>query len=59
MPPKALRALTAKVRVMERKAIDDAFPPMASDRRYRREALHLAEEFSPSDGETIELGEKS
>jgi hypothetical protein len=44
---------------MERKAIDDAFPPMASDRRYRREALHLAEEFSPSDGETIELGEKS
>jgi hypothetical protein len=42
-----------------RKAIDDAFRAMASDKRYQREALRLAEEFSPSDGETIELGEKS
>ncbi len=43
---------------MERKAIDDAFRPMASDKRYQREALRLAEQFSASDAETIELGEK-
>jgi hypothetical protein len=53
-----VKALTACVRAMERKAIDDAFRPMASDKRYQREALRLAEQFSASDAETIELGEK-
>jgi hypothetical protein len=58
MPPRALRALTAHVRAMERKAIDDAFRPMASDKRYQREALRLAEQFSASDAETLELSER-
>jgi hypothetical protein len=43
---------------MERKAIDGAFRPMASDKRYQREALRLAEQFSASDAEAIELGER-
>jgi hypothetical protein len=43
---------------MERKAIDDAFRPMASDKRYQREALRLAEQFSASDAETLELSER-
>jgi hypothetical protein len=50
--------LTANVRATERKAIDDAFRPMASDKRYQREALRLAEQFGASDAEVIELAEK-
>jgi hypothetical protein len=53
-----VNALGAYVRAMERKVIDDAFRPMATDKRYQREALRLAEQFSVSDAETIELGER-
>jgi hypothetical protein len=53
-----VNALTAYIRAMERRAIDDAFRPMATDRQYQREARALAEQFSASDAETIELGER-
>jgi hypothetical protein len=53
-----VNALAAYVRAMERKAIDDAFLPMATDKQYQREALRLAEQFSVSDAETIEIGER-
>ena len=53
-----VNALTAYIRAMERKVIDDAFRPMATDKLYRREALRLSEQFSASDAETIELGER-
>ena len=53
-----VNALAAYVRAMERKAIDDAFRPMAGDKRYQGEALRLAEQFSVSDAETIEIGER-
>jgi hypothetical protein len=42
----------------ERKAIDDAFRPMASVKRYQSEALELADQFSASDAETLELSER-
>jgi hypothetical protein len=38
-----VNALSAYLRALERKAIDDAFRPMASDKRYQREALELAD----------------
>jgi hypothetical protein len=53
-----VNALTAYIRAMERKALDDAFRPMATDKGYQREALRLAKQFSASDAETIELGER-
>ena len=53
-----VNALTAYVRAMERRAIDDAFRPMATDKQYQHEALRLAEQFSASDAETIEIGER-
>lgn len=53
-----VNALTAYVRAMERKAIDDAFRPMTADKHYQREALRVAEQFSASDAETIEIGER-
>jgi hypothetical protein len=49
-----VHALAAYVRVMDRKAIDDAFRPMASDKRYQREALRFTQLFSATDAETIE-----
>ncbi len=53
-----VKALTAYVKAMERRAIDDAFRPMASDKRYQREALRIAKQFSASDSETIEIAER-
>jgi len=53
-----VNALTAYVRALERKTIDDAFRPMATDRQYQREARGLAEQFFASDAETIEIGER-
>jgi len=53
-----VNALTAYIRALERRAIDDAFRPMATDRQYQREARALAEQFSATDAETIELGER-
>jgi hypothetical protein len=53
-----VKALTAYLKALERKAIDEAFQPMANDRAYRRAAVKLAEEFSGSDAETLRLGEQ-
>jgi hypothetical protein len=53
-----VNALSAYMRALERKAIDEAFLPMAADKRYQREAVRLAEQFSASDAEAIELGER-
>jgi hypothetical protein len=43
---------------LERRAIDDAFRPMATDSQYQREARDVAEQFSSSDAQTIEIGER-
>jgi hypothetical protein len=53
-----VRALAAYVRAMERKTIDDAFLPMREDADYHRETLKIAEEFSGSDAETLQLAER-
>ncbi len=53
-----VNALTAYVRALERKTIDDSFRPMATDKQYLREARGLAEQFAASDAETIEIGER-
>jgi hypothetical protein len=53
-----VNALSAYVRAMERKAIDDAFAGMATDKQYQREALRIAEEFAASDAEALELTER-
>src|SRR5258708_18845451 len=53
-----VKALAAYVKAMERKAIDEAFRPMATDKRYHSEALRIAKQFSASDSETIETGER-
>jgi hypothetical protein len=51
-------ALSAYVRALERKAIDEAFAPMAHDKEYQRETLRIMREFAASDAETIALSER-
>ena len=51
-------ALSAYVRALERKAIDDAFRGMASDKQYQRETLRILKEFAASDAETLALSER-
>jgi hypothetical protein len=51
-------ALTAYLRAVERKAIDEAFAAMANDEPYRREALKIAEQFAAADAEALELTER-
>jgi Arc/MetJ-type ribon-helix-helix transcriptional regulator len=53
-----VRALTAYLRALERKAIDQAFEPMAADTAYRKEALKIAAQFSASDAESLRLTER-
>jgi hypothetical protein len=53
-----VNALTAYVRAVERKDIDDSFRGMADDKQYQREALLIADEFATSDAESIELSER-
>jgi Arc/MetJ-type ribon-helix-helix transcriptional regulator len=53
-----VKALTAYLRALERRAIDEAFQPMANDRAYQREAEKLAGEFSASDAESLRLSEQ-
>ena len=53
-----VRALTAYLRALERKAIDEAFEPMAADTAYRKEALKIAGQFSGSDAESLRLTER-
>src|ERR1700687_3131295 len=49
-----VNALTAYVSAMERRAMDDAFRPMAKDKQYEREALRLAEKLSAREAETLD-----
>ena len=53
-----VNALSAYVRAVERKTIDDAFLGMADDKQYQREALTIAEQFAASDAEALELSER-
>ena len=53
-----VNALAAYLRAAERKAIDDAFKPMAQDAAYRKESIKIAHEFAANDGETIVLSER-
>ena len=53
-----VRALTAYLKALERRAIDAAFRPMAKDAGYRREAERIAREFSTSDTESLRLAEQ-
>lgn len=53
-----VRALAAYAKAMERKAIDEAFRPMAKDTQYKREATRIAEQFAASDAESLDLGER-
>ena len=53
-----LEAVSAYLRALERKAIDDAFRGMAGDKAYQREALRIAQQFAQSDAEAIELSER-
>ena len=40
-----VKAVTAYVKAVERKEIDDSFSGMAHDKGYQREALRIVEEF--------------
>ena len=53
-----VRALTAYLKALERRAIDATFQPMAKDASYRQDALKLTEEFSVSDAESLRLSEQ-
>jgi hypothetical protein len=50
-----IAALTAYIKAMHRKIIDDAFCRMAEDADYQKEMLLISEEFAESDAETIHL----
>ena len=51
-------ALAAYVRSLERRAIDEAFAPMAHDKHYQRETARIMSEFAASDAETIAFSER-
>lgn len=53
-----LDALASYVRAMERKAIDDSFLGMASDKDYQRETRRIMQEFAHSDAETLPLADR-
>lgn len=52
-------AVLSYVKVVRRRQIDAAFSCVAEDVDYQKEAKLIAEEFSQSDWEALELGEKS
>ncbi len=51
-------ALRAYLRSVERRRIDAAFAAMAHDPQYQSEANSIADQFGPSDWETIEIAER-
>jgi len=51
-------AITAYLKMYQRKQIDAAFAGMAEDANYQKEAKLLAEEFEVSDWEALRLEEK-
>jgi hypothetical protein len=52
-------AITAYLKMYERRQIDAAFALMAEDAEYQKEASLLAEEFQYSDWEALRIGEGS
>ena len=50
-------AIQAYVKLYRRRQIDASFAQMAEDADYQMEAQLLAEEFEPTDWETLRLGE--
>ena len=53
-----VRALTAYLRAMERRAIDESFSPMNSDEAFQREALDVSAQFEASDAEAWHIAER-
>jgi hypothetical protein len=51
-------AICAYVKMWRRKQIDAAFAGMAEDADYQKEAKLIAEEFSQSDWEALEISER-
>ena len=51
-------AISAYLKILRRRRIDAAFCEMAEDAEYQKEALLIAEEFSASDWEALELTER-
>ncbi len=51
-------AICAYVKMWKRKQIDAAFAGMAEDADYQKEAKLIAEEFSASDWEALEITER-
>lgn len=51
-------AITAYLKMLKRKRIDQAFCGIAEDTDYQKEALLIAEEFAESDWEALEITEK-
>lgn len=52
-------AVLSYVKVVRRRQIDAEFSCIAEDADYQKESKLIAEEFSQSDWEALELGEKS
>jgi hypothetical protein len=52
-------AVISSLKVVRRKRIDASFACIAEDSDYQKEAKLIAEEFSQSDWEALELGETS
>jgi len=53
-----LAAVRAYVNLLKRRQIDAAFAGMAGDADFQKEAALVAGEFSPSDWEAFEIGER-
>jgi len=51
-------AISAYVKLLERKEIDARFARIADDADFQREAKLIAEEFGQSDWESFELAER-
>jgi len=52
-------AIHAYVNLIKRRQIDAKFAGMSEDKEYQKEAERISVEFSQSDWEALELGEKS
>jgi hypothetical protein len=51
-------AISAYVKLLERKEIDSRFAKMADDTEFQKEAKLIGEEFAQSDWESFELAER-
>ncbi|OLE41045.1 MAG: hypothetical protein AUI36_24835 [Cyanobacteria bacterium 13_1_40CM_2_61_4] len=51
-------AILAYVKLLRRKRIDAAYACMSEDADYQKEAKLIAEEFSQSDWDALEIGER-